>query len=59
MIGSMAIPFQAVMIPFAKVAKAMHHDEQHLGLGGLLLGIQLANQYFPRLWCYQIRASGN
>ena len=24
MIGSMAIPFQAVMIPFAKVAKAMH-----------------------------------
>ena len=24
MIGSMAIPFQAVMIPFAKIAKAMH-----------------------------------
>ena len=32
MIGSMAIPFQAVMIPFAKVTKTLHLVNSHLGL---------------------------
>ncbi len=32
MIGSMAIPFQAIMIPFAKVAKNLHLVNHHWGL---------------------------
>lgn len=32
MIGSMAIPFQAIMIPFAKVAKMLHLVNQYWGL---------------------------